>query len=67
MKAIIFGKYLLWSMMAIPFLLLPVAHSFFTSVAPGPHRVEVLWAACCSGLGLALADAGSPVLVLQYK
>jgi len=45
----------------------PVAHSFFATVAPGPHRVEVLWAACCSGLGLALADAGSPVLVLQYK
>ena len=44
-----------------------VSHSFFTRVAPGTHRVGVLWAACCSAPGLALAEAGSPVLVLQYK
>jgi hypothetical protein len=45
-----------------------VAHDFFARVAPGPHRVEVYFAGCCSanpnGSGAAVE---SPVITLQYR
>jgi hypothetical protein len=46
-----------------------VSYTFFKKVTPGVHRVEVLFAGCCSAaapVGPA-AYAGSPVLTLQYR
>lgn len=53
-----------------------VAYNFFAPVRPGVHRVEVLFAGCCSadppkdpetGIPLDMAVASSPVLVLHHN
>jgi hypothetical protein len=45
------------------------AYTFFKEVEPGPHRVEVLFAGCCSTSPPAapLAWAGSSVLAIHYR
>lgn len=45
------------------------AYTFFKVVEPGTHRVEVLFAGCCSASPPAspLAWAGSPVLAIHYR
>lgn len=45
------------------------AYTFFKKVEPGPHRVEVFFAGCCSAAPPAatLAHAGSPVLAVHYR
>jgi hypothetical protein len=43
-----------------------VSYTFFKTVGPGPHRVEVMVAAG-SGPGPFEPAVGSPVLVLKYK
>jgi hypothetical protein len=45
------------------------AYTFFKAVEPGLHRVEVLFAGCCSASPPAapLAWAGSPVLAIHYR
>jgi hypothetical protein len=47
-----------------------VAYTFFKEVAPGPHRVQVFFAGCCSvnpPAGSERARAGSPVLAVHYQ
>ena len=47
-----------------------VAYTFFKEVSPGPHRVQVFFAGCCSvnpPAGSERARAGSPVLAVHYR
>lgn len=47
-----------------------IAHDFFAIVGPGLHRVEVMWAGCCSAAtpvpGINSALSGANVLTLEY-
>jgi hypothetical protein len=46
-----------------------VSYTFFKKVTPGAHKVEVLFAGCCSAAAPTgpAAYAGSPVLTLQHR
>jgi hypothetical protein len=47
-----------------------VAHDFFAVVGAGSHRIEVLWAGCCSAAtpvpGINSALSGANVLTIEY-
>ncbi|MEP6902876.1 MAG: hypothetical protein ABJA66_14075, partial [Actinomycetota bacterium] len=46
-----------------------VSHDFFAVVEPGRHRVEVLFAGCCSGAPPPIGPfsySGANVLTLEY-
>jgi hypothetical protein len=47
-----------------------VSYNFFAEVQPGVHTVDVVFAGCCSAApppGVTVAQAGSPVLTLEYN
>jgi hypothetical protein len=47
-----------------------IAHDFFAVATPGVHRVEVMWAGCCSAAtpvpGFTALLSGANVLTLEY-
>lgn len=45
-----------------------VAYDFFANVRPGPHRIQVWFAGCCSAnINGSGAHVQSPVLTLEYR